>query len=248
MGLSKIVIVDSTQNFIARQPLMNLCKKHRATYVHHPADVHSPSTVRNQGMMAAIATGASYALFVDVDVLGHRASVDRVRKDISDGLNFNWYPVMFTGPDDGIKRMKKWSNEPEDLYSGSLEQIGYATGIQLLSVEAWQELGGFDESFVGYGCEDIDMIHRATLLFGNRSPENSDSPYFEDFRTTELNNYRGYRKWMRDKKSSVPRSEMWVHFHHRKHTDSKYYKARKRNDILLDKKMRQFDMQIAQRK
>ena len=236
-----LIIVDTSQNFLARRLMQKICHEFKAHYIHQPQKLHSPSAIRNTGMRFALSIGLTYGLFVDVDVLGQAGAMKALLEDVSNDLDFNWYPVQFTSEDLSLTTMLNWAKSNPSEFTGNLDQIGYATGIHLLSAQAWKALSGYDEDFIGYGCEDIDMIHRASLTYGNRPPMTKEPSYYEDYRTRDLKKYRGYRKWMFEQKKDVLLSDMWIHFYHIRKPNSKYLKARKENDILLAKKMEEFD-------
>lgn len=238
-----VVVVDSTHTFRPKRfRLWTVCKRHKATYYHWPLSIHSPSRIRNAGFQVCRHAPTTHVLFLDVDVLGQTGSLECLARHVQEKREFEWYPVIFTASDSGLDTMTAFVAEDAEVYRGKIYQTGYATGIQLVSKKFWPEVGGYDEEFVGYGCEDIDMIHRATGLLGQRKTFSSDDKYFEDHRTVDLEDYRGYRLWMFKKKRHVPLEQMWVHFYHPRRAGSVYWGARKANDKLLERKLREFDV------
>lgn len=241
-GFKGIIVVDTTPTLHpARLMLRRMCARSGASYVHRPLEVHSPSIVRNTGFDVALGQPTSHVLFLDVDVLGQRGSLERLARHVRENRDFEWCPVIFTPAGEGLERMSRYVSQQETRYIGPIQQTGYATGIQLVSKAFWPQLGGYDEAFIGYGCEDIEMIHRATALLGQRGAFDSDDEYFEDHRTLDPDDYRGYRLWMMQQKQHVPQEQMWVHFHHDRRAGSAYWGARAANDVRLDKKLKNFD-------
>lgn len=98
----------------------------------------------NLGMRRAALLGASWLLFLDADTLvetGLRAACEQ-----------SVIPGEF-GMADRLERRRRPS----------------LTGVLLVSVEDFRRIGGYDEQFVNYGCEDLDMRCRLALL-GNVRP------------------------------------------------------------------------------
>ena len=240
--LSDVIVVDTTPRANPRRlGLVQKCRRFGAAYHHQPSSLHSPSRVRNAGFRIARSRTSSHVLFLDVDVLGQKGALSRLARHITEDRDFEWCPVIFTDEDNGLGTMKRFVQDRCTSYTGPIYQKGYATGIHLISKRFWDKVGGYDEAFVGYGCEDIDMIHRATALLGQREPSPRGSDYFEDYRTTIPSDYRGYRLWMMEQKKHVSPNQMWVHFHHSRRAGSKYWEARKANDMRLRRKLSAFD-------
>lgn len=130
---------------------------------------------RNLGARAAIDSGASVLVFLDVDCLPseglvaayERAAMDPVtRRDVLCG------PVTYLPPPgpggydlDTVSTLGRPHGARPAPSPGSVERSrdGYGLFWSLsfaLSRETWHDIGGFDEAYSGYGGEDTDFARR----------------------------------------------------------------------------------------
>jgi GT2 family glycosyltransferase len=139
-----------------------------------PVDGRLPlAAARNAGAAAA---GTDAVLFLDVDCIpGHdlvaamRRAVDQV-----DGLvcgTLRYLPAGVPAP--GWTEADLWAAstthparpvvDPADLVRGDRYELAWTTCLGM-RLDTFRRVGGFDERFVGYGCEDTDFGARAALL------------------------------------------------------------------------------------
>jgi hypothetical protein len=101
--------------------------------------VFHKAQAHNLGAAAAIALGAEYLCFIDADTLVTHGFADWCREHATEGR----FGIVKPTPSSG------------DL-----------TGILLVSAKDVEKLGGFDESFVGYGMEDVELRVRYRIVGG----------------------------------------------------------------------------------
>jgi hypothetical protein len=95
----------------------------------NPPDVWNISRARNLGL-AEVKT--KHVMFLDCDI------------NLPDGF---------------VSKAREWlAAHPYEGLSPMVEGRGPGSGISILPVEEVREAGGFDESFEGYGSEDIDLF------------------------------------------------------------------------------------------
>jgi hypothetical protein len=70
--------------------------------------------------------------------------------------------MLLSDPDRSRVHLGKFRNQTED--TGKL----LFGGPSIITRELWDEVGGFDERFVGYGFEDTAFVHCAEVFFGPR--------------------------------------------------------------------------------
>lgn len=207
---------------------------------------YSPAYVKNTAISIAFQQkNVSHILFLDVDVLLADDFLDHVLKQVSDNLNFDWYPVNFLKKNFGLKAMLSCKSNVKfnNIKSEDVLQVGYVTGLQLLSRDFVKKNKGYDERFLGYGCEDIEMIHRATLVEGMRMPQYKDSSYYTDDRGYDASSLSGFRNYYYNLKINQDFKFIFpYHFWHKRHTKSKYLSSRQSNDKILIGVMQEFDI------
>ncbi len=244
INVGKIIVVDSS-NLAAHCLIMLTCfMKKNVTLSRLFIKVHTPGVVKNFGAKLALKEQKiTHILFLDVDVLLSAGAVTRLEKAIEINEQFHWFPVQFLEVGNGLIAMRKaCKNFPDqNLKPSSVYQTGYVTGIQMFSRSCWVGLNGYSEEFFGYGCEDIEMLHRATALYKNRPIFDEFSSYYEDHRTATLRDYKGFRRYYFNCKWNTPISHMPIHFYHPRKTSSTYLKLRNNNDIVLNSTMKLFD-------
>lgn len=114
----------------------------------------------------------------------------------------------------------------EVIYTGGsiddawLNRDALGTSQFTMLKSTFMELGGYDESFVGYGCEDLDFNLRAYRLLGggHLMPQPELALYhLENIKSSESYSighvvYENYQRYLQNKKSgiiSIPISDKW---------------------------------------
>lgn len=206
---------------------------------------YSPAQIKNYALKAVFDQGcSSHVLFLDVDVLLTDEFIDHVLGQVAKQVAFDWYPVDFLIKELDGRQMQIYIDNKylNQIPASKVLQTGYSTGLQLLSQTFFEQTGGYDERFVGYGCEDIELIHRATAILGLRDSMQADSAYYQDDRGYDPSLLQGFRNYFYRLKQQNPLPcRNPCHFWHVRKNDSDYLKNRKANDDKLLEIMREFD-------
>jgi len=136
------------------------------------------SEARNRGCLQAIADGYDNLIVLDADTIFERdAIVDALKVATTDG---------------GVCYPYTWSIETNEYFSTKLEggEISLAdlpnqmTATEkhvgsgwVMTKEAFFEMNGWDENFVGWGCEDSAFQLACESIFGGTMPRSSGYCY-----------------------------------------------------------------------
>lgn len=230
------VIVSDQSAAIPAARLATLSK--RVRHVWNPSKIYSPASCKNAGAMAS---DRRFVLFLDVDVIPTRflyAAIGQLMASCQ--FQMLWFPVHFLKKNTADFLTLVRSCEVDGTFCvNHFDQIGFTTGIQLFSADFFRDLGGYDESFRGYGCEDIEMLHRCTLALRWLRPNEIDNDYLEDFRTKDRSEYRGFRlKFAEILESQLDTTNIYaLHAWHDRRAKRVYRQMRKHNDALLRRRL-----------
>lgn len=236
-GILDVVVVDGTKNFFLRKIIERIVASFGYTYISLSQDsYYTPAVLKNYAAQYVInILKRNYFCFLDVDVILSEGSIEYLDLQIHKKTQFDWLPVVF------LRKGIHFSNIVYDklLCTENIVQVGYTTGIQLFQTKFFLEIHGYDEDFVGYGCEDIEMLHRATKIIGMRNYVNAD--YYVDKRSHNIDELHGYRKYFYEYKKDFKLSAMPLHIWHKRQNKSRYLRSRILNDKVLLQKMMEFD-------
>ncbi|HGK6163415.1 TPA: galactosyltransferase-related protein, partial [Neisseria meningitidis] len=206
---------------------------------------YTPAKIKNAAAIYSFNTlNSNYILFLDVDVLLSENFIQHLIKKTKTNIAFDWYPVSFLNKQFGIINFILFSYKGNlNIEESFIIQTGFVTGLQLFNSDFFYKTAGYNESFLGYGCEDIEMIHRATLLLNIRPAFNENHQYFTDDRgymPSKLTGFRNYFYYLkRDEFSNLQITPK--HFWHKRKNKSKYLKNRYQNDVKMIQIMKDFD-------
>lgn len=62
---------------------------------------------------------------------------------------------------DTTERLQSWREAAAQVSAGELRPCDATPQLYVIRRDAWDTLGGYDQSYVGYGFEDYDFRHRA---------------------------------------------------------------------------------------
>lgn len=162
------------------RPVVDAGRPAARTVVVELADMEEPGArlplarARNAGAEAAFAHGAELLVFLDVDCLPHAELLERyasAAREHDPALLCG--PVAYLAPPppdaDGYDAATLAAAVPHPARPapppGVLERTDDVELFWSLSFavgsEAWRRIGGFDESYTGYGAEDTDLGQRA---------------------------------------------------------------------------------------
>jgi glycosyltransferase involved in cell wall biosynthesis len=151
-----------------------VCKKYGATLVSTEYDADAPWSIakaRNVGLQASDGTG-EWVFCVDADIVVPpgflQALKDHIAKNPSQGVA----PIV-TEMGRHLKTSEVYGTgwEEEQTFG---ERIG--SGLSALPVGLVKEVHGWDEKYVGYGSEDIDLLVRLDRTRGFRTEAWQDGP------------------------------------------------------------------------
>lgn len=241
-----ITVADNSSRWI-RWLIYLISKLYSADYIHiyTQSKYYSPSTIRNRAAEYVFdKKQADYVFFVDIDVFFNKDALLALSKQIENRTQFFWFPVGFLKKTYNNKMMLNVCIKGEELDINNRDtlQIGYVTGMQFISKKLFYTSGGYNEKLIGYGGEDIEFLHRATLLAGYRKPIDTTDNYYLDDRGYNLNELKGFRNFYYKLYRSLFKDEtLLYHFYHKRKNKSNYLLNRKKNDILMLKLMKDFD-------
>ncbi|WP_299008264.1 glycosyltransferase [uncultured Shewanella sp.] len=235
--------VDSAHQRLTDSGLMANAK---VTYMHEPllfGDVFSPAYARNQGVKHS---KGEYLFFMDVDLTADitflQSLIGRANKlkQISTKA-FEMFPCFYLTQNASLNQNKNNFSPSNYLLSymqgenSIIEGIALASSCLLVNKNWFNRLGGFDESFIGHGGEDLFLICQLAYHFP-LAPLPSD--FKNNTKTLHPANYKGFRRYL-----SVYALEhlfeqrFFLHSWHPRPLTHNYYRRRKYNDLYLMKKI-----------
>lgn len=247
-----IITIADSSHLLLSFPILILSKLLGTHYKKNSNDStyhYSPALVKNSSAEYCFDTlNASHILFLDVDVLITDEFIDHILCQVAENTQFDWYPVDFLIKSYGLNKMFSCikNSHLKEISQENILQTGYATGIQLINKEFFKVLDGYCEDFLGYGCEDIELIHRASLLINLRPPFiDIKNPYYNDDRGYDPSQLIGFRNYFYHLKKQSFKDPTLVpkHFWHKRKNKSKYLQSRIDNDAKLISIMNNFDKQ-----
>lgn len=244
--IKNVLIADSSDNFLSRKIIAFIASFFGFDYRYFKVKggVYNPSILKNKAY-SYIRKKFKYLLYMDVDVFLNDKTLEYLQNQIANQQQFDWLPVIFLNKNVKARDILHSYNF---VKTKNIIQIGYTTGIQFFDVKFFNELGGFDEDFLGYGCEDIDMLHRATGLLNLRSIDLINHDYYLDHRGYNAAILKGFRNTFYRLKENFDINVMPVHLWHKRFNNSNYMLKRKINDEVLIKKMIVFDREFINEK
>lgn len=240
LGVNNVLVADATTNFIFQKINRKIVESFGFIYMSFPDNsFYTPGTLKNKAATYAFNTlDRRYILFLDVDVFLNEKTLGHLNKNIRLDIAFDWLPVLFLKRHLKYKKIFKVKNiivRPDDVV-----QIGYSTGIQFFSRTMFEKIGGYNEQYKGYGCEDIEMIHKGSFYLGIRKIDNNND-YYIDFRNHNPALLKGFRASYYSYRKDFSIENMPLHIWHKRKNKSDYLTRRVENDILLKKEMVYFD-------
>ncbi len=236
----EVVISDATiiKKYIksVQQIIIN---KDNVVYVNKAIKgIYSAATSRNTGVEH---TNGEYLLFFDVDLIIHDDFMEQLNSDIErikrDEIKFSIYPSLYLSEHytnilhthtTVTKLFFEKANK--SFQEGSNVDVLYNainTSTILVKKQTFISVGKFDESFVGHGYEDFELIHRL-FLFENNQKIGKD--YFEDYKTPFIAHYKGFRKYYLVKTLPMYMNGFFtMHLYHPRPLSKLYYKNRINN-------------------
>jgi len=118
------------------------------------------STLNNVGIRNA---AAEYIMTTDVDMLFGKEFVSTLMKNVSPNVlvesrTMYWKSQL-------AKQIYEGKRNPyenlDECKRGRLKKRTTAGGCQCMNIKSWEKIRGFDESYIGWGSEDYDLLTRA---------------------------------------------------------------------------------------
>lgn len=231
-----IVVADSSRG-IGRLLIRLISAIYRVNYQYIPPNYryYSPSYIKNQVAKYVFEQGKEYIFFLDVDVFMNKSVLDYTRQLIKNKINFYWVPVKFTNKNISTQAILKFGYSSQEIKfeDKNILQTGFVTGIQLIQRDLFKKINGYNEKLQGYGGEDIEFIHRASLALKMREPFSINSCYFIDDKGYDLSALIGFRNFYRTLYCKYFEEKHLYHFWHKRKNKSAYLKNRKINDQIM---------------
>lgn len=155
--LDELIISTQTDDEVVLLALEALSGEYGATLVvdETPGPVWSIARARNGGLWAC-ETG-TYVLTLDCDIAVPEDYLDLVRAWLAE------HPEKGIAPE--VVQLERYMSRDETLPTGGAPKRN-GTGLSVLPRAYVLELGGWDEGYVGYGSEDIDLLWRLRKIKG----------------------------------------------------------------------------------
>lgn len=154
------VIISDQESVHLLRALKELCLGEGLSLVSSTSEKWSIAKARNAGVKAAKVLGVDAVMFLDCDILLPPDFVAALRLELADSSAVV-IPDVISGQDFYIGDMvHAW------LSSGDHAPTRIGSGLAAMRLDVLELAGGYDESFVGHGGEDIEFLHRAKELCG----------------------------------------------------------------------------------
>lgn len=249
-SLFEVIVVDDGSPRNVSVAISNITKQHScANYLRLSTRLRRFSLARSRNK-GAFAAKSPVVIFHDVDFIAmpevYMRLADTIveRKLAQQPHRFFCVPVGFlteTASDEFLqdlpesKRLDFWSKGLSNLESsGHLQHFVRGSSCMVMNREDLLAIGGHDETYVGHGAEDFELLHR----LGARYPiKNRPIDYSVNTGSGLIKEYRGFRAYFSLYGEQVLQEGLtFVHIHHPKRKGWGYYQH-KRNFAKLKRLM-----------
>jgi predicted glycosyltransferase involved in capsule biosynthesis len=192
-------IVDYGSSPEEAQKIKSACELLQFKYIHVPSrnGIWNASKARN---MALIESSSDYVLFEDVDLVSHRDFYKWLVVQVESLIRKQHWPFLVVpvaylseaGSDIAKDEINDvvYADLTSELYNHSSEKISFhapASSFLVCSRKDAMAVGGYDESFEGWGYEDSDFWLRLLRKANIEKPR--------DFYRLDTRNYRDQVQW-----------------------------------------------------
>jgi predicted glycosyltransferase involved in capsule biosynthesis len=127
------------------------------------------SASRNLGLKKAFEAGADVVVLSDADVfVSTDALIESINHSLENSVITNPYTFfseltkestdMFFSNEISCINDKNWIKPTPTITNGVVSKLNPVSGINVIPRTVWDQIGGFDENFVGWGYEDIAYL------------------------------------------------------------------------------------------
>ncbi|WP_299496992.1 glycosyltransferase [uncultured Shewanella sp.] len=237
-----IIVFDSSH-----KPTQNIPCADNIIYIHSPFThkVYSPAIARNQ---AVNFSKSDYIFFIDVDLivpdtlLNQLVSIANTLMSINIKA-FEMYPCFYLARESPFNNQINLNKQTQIVCLDSfmkgnndiIESIALVTSCLLINRKWFIQLKGFDETFIGHGGEDLELICRLTLHY-----QKGKLPidFCHDKKTIHPANYEGFRRYLTQYTlEHLFKFNFFIHRWHPRPLTHKYHRQRKSNETLLQTKI-----------
>ncbi|WP_298774409.1 galactosyltransferase-related protein [uncultured Shewanella sp.] len=237
-----IIIFDSSP-----KPANNLPHSNNIIYIHSPfkGKVYSPAFARNQAVKLS---KSDYLFFIDVDLIVPSVLLNKLvsiaERLMSRSITaFEMYPCFYLTKETVFNNEKHLTKPKlieclDSFMKGKndiIENIALITSCLLINRQWFKQLKGFDETFIGHGGEDLELICRLTLHY-----QKGEIPidFSHDKKTIHPANYEGFRRYLTQYSlEHLFEFNFFIHKWHPRPLTHKYHRQRKVNETLLQEKL-----------
>lgn len=246
----EVIVVDDGSPRNVSLAIWNITKQHPcANYIRLSTRLRRFSLARSRNR-GALAAKSPVVIFHDVDFIAMPEVYTRLADSIAERKlaqqpqRFFCVPVGFLTEEASheflkdlpeSKRLDFWSKDLSNLESsGHLQHFVRGSSCIVMNREDLLAIGGHDESYVGHGAEDFELLHR----LGMRHPIREwPVDYSVNTGSGSIKNYRGFRAYFALYGEQVLQEGLtFVHIYHPKRKGWGYYQH-KRNFSKLKRLM-----------
>ncbi|WP_299008304.1 galactosyltransferase-related protein [uncultured Shewanella sp.] len=237
-----IIIFDTSE-----KSANNLPHSNKIIYIHAPfkGKVYSPAFARNQAVKLS---KSDYLFFIDVDLIVPNTLLNNL-VSIAESLMtigifaFEMYPCFYLTKEASLNTKNNIDKQKQiecldSFMKGNndiVESIALVTSCLLINRQWFKQLKGFDETFIGHGGEDLELICRLTLHY---QKGNIPIDFIYDKKTIHPANYEGFRRYLTQYSlEHLFELNFFIHRWHPRPLTHKYHRQRKVNEALLQKKL-----------
>lgn len=250
----EVIFSDSTKEVSIASEYKNRCKAKNFLYIaSHQGKNYSLGKARND---AAVKASGRYLFFMDIDFIYSNIFWESlykiINREFSSGeINkFLILPCLYlnertTNILGNNRDWNEFSKIRDSVLEGKNEYvstIAVTSSTIIVNRRYFLWLGGFRSDYFGHGCEEFDFLHRLSL---NYPLATRPKDYYLDETQRFPADYKGFRRYF--SYYGLPylfQPVFLLHRHHPRPLFNRFYRKRKRNEMKLQRHIREYDQGI----